>query len=124
MEDNLKNLLYVFLGGGIGSVFRYIISIKLDQELPYGTFLVNIMGCFLIGVVYGVFEKELINNPTKILWAAGFCGGFTTFSSLILQKYQMVLKGEYLFLITYILLSLLIGFAAVAIGFKTSKLAI
>ncbi len=122
MEQNLKNLVFVFLGGGLGSVARYLISIKLDQNIPLGTFLVNILGCLLIGFIGGLFEKELINNPTRILWAVGFCGGFTTFSTLILQKYQMALKGDYLQLLLYASLSIFIGLISIVLGIKISKL--
>ena len=82
----MKQVLVVFLGGGFGSVLRYIIGKYLnsvENGIPYGTFAANILGSLLIGVILGLAAKNsaLSQNQTLLL-ATGFCGGFTTFSTV------------------------------------------
>ena len=120
----MKNLLYIFLGGGFGSVLRFLISNYTQRfwnvnSFPLGTFVVNMMGCFLIGLFTAYFLKE--NNSLKFLLVAGFCGGFTTFSTFSMENVGLWQNGQYSILILYILLSLVLGFLAVFIGFECVK---
>lgn len=120
----MKNLLLVFVGGGLGSVFRFLVS-NYTQKLwninafPAGTFLVNITGCFLIGILSGYLLK--IDNSLKFLLITGFCGGYTTFSTFSAENYSMWQNGQYFPLFIYILLSIVIGIMAVALGFSIIK---
>ena len=115
----MKNLFYIFIGGGLGSVFRVFIS-NYTQKLfnvsgfPLGTFLVNIIGCFLIGVLSSYFLK--VNSDLKFLLITGFCGGFTTFSTFSAENVSLWQNGDYITLVLYSLLSIVIGFLAVFIG--------
>lgn len=113
-----KALLIVGIGGGIGSSFRYLTSVltqKYIQSLfPWATFLVNVIGCLLIGVLIGFFAKQQVENPAlKLLFVTGFCGGFTTFSAFALENIKLFQSGNTLLALLYIVLSVLLGIFAV-----------
>ena len=117
----MKSFLLVFLGGGLGSGLRYLVSIAMNQYskvLPYGTFIVNILGCVLIGLILGYAQKEntLTSNQTLLL-ATGFCGGFTTFSAFANENLELIKNGELFNFSVYTIGSVLIGILAVCIGF-------
>ena len=116
----MKTLLFIFLGGGIGSILRYIIS-SLEHKLfpatflPISTLFVNILGCFIIGYCSSLFKDYSCLRP---LFITGFCGGFTTFSS---ENINLLLNGQFLSSIIYIALSIILGLLAVYLGVYISK---
>ena len=117
----MKSFLLVFLGGGLGSGLRYIVTITINQYskvLPFGTFTVNMLGCLLIGMVLGYAQKEntLSSNQTLLL-ATGFCGGFTTFSAFANENLELIKNGEIFNLSLYTIGSVLIGILAVFTGY-------
>ena len=117
----MKSFLLVFLGGGLGSGLRYLVTMAMNQYskvLPFGTFTVNILGCLLIGLVLGYAQKEntLTSNQTLLL-ATGFCGGFTTFSAFANENLELIKNGEIFNFSVYTISSVLIGITAVFIGF-------
>ena len=117
----MKSFLLVFLGGGLGSGLRYLITGFMNQYskvLPYGTFTVNMLGCLLIGLILGYAQKEntLTSNQTLLL-ATGFCGGFTTFSAFANENLELIKNGEIFNLSLYIFGSIIVGVLAVFIGF-------
>jgi fluoride exporter len=118
----MKELSLVFIGGGIGSVLRYVISIWLQKgnsNFPWPTFLTNALGCFLIGLLYAFLSKE--NNAYKLLLVTGFCGGFTTFSAFSFEVIQYIEKQQWNLALLYIFLSLLVCLVACALGYFLFK---
>ena len=119
----MKSFLLVFLGGGLGSSLRYLVTIAMNQYskvLPFGTFTVNIIGCLLIGMILGYAQREntLTSNQTLLL-ATGFCGGFTTFSAFANENLELIKNGEIFNFSVYTIGSILVGVLAVYIGFYT-----
>ncbi|MDR2205995.1 MAG: fluoride efflux transporter CrcB [Flavobacteriaceae bacterium] len=120
----MKTIFYIFVGGGLGSVLRFLIS-NFTQKLwnistfPMGTLVVNITGCFAVGIFSSYFLK--VDSGLKFLLITGFCGGYTTFSAFSAENYSLWQSGNYFTLILYILLSLLLGFLAVVLGFQIVK---
>ena len=122
----LKEIIAVFIGGGIGSILRFLVNkieIISENNFPYSTFISNFLGCFILGLVLGYFIKS--ENPNSVLFVfltVGLCGGFTTFSSFSYENLQLLQNGEILTFLVYLLGSLIIGIISVYIGmliFKT-----
>ncbi|CAM1366562.1 putative fluoride ion transporter CrcB [Tenacibaculum sediminilitoris] len=116
----MKQLILVFIGGGIGSVLRYLIGKALNSsqtEIPYGTFTANILGSLLIGIVLGLATKNqaLTQNHTLLL-ATGFCGGFTTFSTFAYENHIFLKSGDFISFTLYTMASFILGFLAVFAG--------
>lgn len=122
----MKNLVLVFVGGGIGSVLRYIIGKYLNSTengVPYGTFTANILGSLLIGIILGLALKNnsLTQNHTLLL-ATGFCGGFTTFSTFAYENHMFLKSGDFVSFAIYTIASFVIGFLAVFGGMFLAKI--
>ncbi len=121
----MKNLLLVFVGGGFGSVLRYVFGKFLNSSqsgFPYGTFAANILGSLLIGVIlgYAVKNNSLTQGQTLFL-ATGFCGGFTTFSTFAYENHVFLKTGDFTNFALYTIASFIIGFLAVFLGIFLSK---
>ena len=117
----MKNFLLVFLGGGLGSGLRYLVTAVMNQYskfLHFGTFAVNMLGCILIGLILGFAQKEntLTSNQTLLL-ATGFCGGFTTFSAFANENLELIKNGDIFTFTIYTSGSILIGISAVFFGY-------
>jgi CrcB protein len=116
----IKQLLLVGLGGGIGSIFRFLASyftVKTGIASYPSTFVVNVTGCLIIGVLAGlVLKQSWMDTNMRLLLMTGFCGGLTTFSAFSLESMQMWQDGNYITLISYVLASIIAGFAAVGFG--------
>ena len=115
--ESMWDCLVVAAGGAIGAVLRYLIGklpIGIENGFPVKTFIVNIAGCFVIGLVAALAAKQLSDNPRAVLLLkVGICGGFTTFSSFALETGSLMSKGSYLTAAAYVILSVVLGVAAV-----------
>lgn len=123
----LRTLLLIGMGGFLGSVSRYLIGQGLhrifDTIFPIGTMTVNIVGCFIIGVVYSLAERDnLISPEIRMFLAVGFCGGFTTFSSFAFDKLNLLKDSGFLYLTMYLGGSVFLGLLAVYLGTQIHKL--
>ena len=121
MGNSLKIVLIVFAGSGLGGVARYGMQTWIFRIYPFtfplGTFVVNILGCFLIGLFYALSEKgNLLTPEWRLALTTGFCGGFTTFSTFAYENMSLLRTGDYLFFGLYILASVVLGIAAVYLG--------
>ena len=116
----MKQVLLVFLGGGVGSVLRYLVTRFLNNPttgVPYGTFLVNIIGSFLIGIILGLaLKNEALDQNHTLLLATGFCGGFTTFSAFAYENHLFLKSGNLTLLFGYTIASIVVGLLAVFLG--------
>ncbi len=120
----LTRLLLVFAGGGLGSIFRYLIGIWLNKNdflTPWGTFTVNILGSLLIGLLAGYNLRNLnLSHEYQALIIVGFLGGFTTFSSFAFENLIMLQQGKFLLFAAYFSVTLIVGLFAVSLGYHLS----
>ena len=121
-----KNFLIVGLGGGAGSMLRYavqkIFTVHSAAVFPTGTLLVNIAGCFLIGILWGMVSRSLTwNEEMKLLLMTGFCGGFTTFSAFTLEGIGLLKENKTALFIIYLTASVIGGLLATFIGIRIAK---
>jgi fluoride exporter len=122
----LRTLICIALGGSIGSVLRYLTAVLLQKYyttvFPLATFLVNVIGCLLIGVIMGLLEKnQLTNTNIKWLLVTGFCGGFTTFSAFSFENISLLQNGYYGWAFFYITSSIVLGIGGVWLGLTLLK---
>ncbi len=124
----MLKVLLLFLGGGIGSLSRYLVSFLSDKIyegfFPLGTFIVNMAGAFVIGLLWGLFEFKTISPELKSFIFAGFLGGFTTFSTLMLDSMKFFKEKEFIYATVNIILSNALGIIMVFIGYFITKSAI
>lgn len=115
--------LLVALGGALGSVARFKLSefVLLSYpslKFPLGTFVVNLLGCLVIGVLAGMSERPGLMSPdTRLFLFTGILGGFTTFSAFGLETFSLLRRGEILVASSYVSLSVVVGILAVCLGF-------
>ena len=119
-----KDILYVGIGGGIGSIFRFIISrLVIRYATPEwtfaGTLAVNITGCFLIGAIAGwMLAHQPDNQIFRLLFIVGFCGGYTTFSTFTFENLRLIETNQWGLFALYTLSSVVLGLLAAWVGMK------
>jgi CrcB protein len=116
-----RTILLVALGGGIGSVFRYLTGVLTSRyfqgHFPLATFITNILGCFLIGLIMGFLVKsQMQDSAMRWFLVTGFCGGYTTFSAFGYENIALLQGQHFITSFGYIALSVIAGLAAVWLG--------
>lgn len=122
----IKILLLVGTGSFVGGISRFITSRFIQNSVistfPIGTFTVNIVGCFLIGLIYGLSERgNVMNDNVRLFLTVGFCGGFTTFSTFSIENMTLLKDGNFLYFALYASLSVFVGLMATYFGSVTIK---
>jgi len=119
----MKGIVLVAMGGAIGSVARYLLSAwslhhTVEWRFPLGTFLANIIGCLVVGILGGLVVKhDFFSAEARLFLFTGIAGGFTTFSAFGLESFYLVRRGEVLIAGGYVVSSVIIGLLAVWAGF-------
>jgi fluoride exporter len=121
----LKTILLIGSGGFLGSIARYglqhLMHKTITSVFPYGTLLVNIIGCFAIGLIYGSLGKSnWLTEDWKLFLAIGICGGFTTFSSFSYENIKLLQDGQAFQALLYIAASVIIGLAMTFLGIQVA----
>ena len=116
-----KTLLIIGLGSFCGVIFRFLLTRFVQNHFlaafPFGTMVVNIVGCFLIGIFYALFERgNLLNTDLRLFLTGGLCGGFTTFSTFMNENFVLLREQNYLYFMSYTVLSIVLGLTAVYVG--------
>ena len=122
----MKQVLIVFIGGGLGTVMRFLTSKIIPYSgkgFPWSTFSANMIGCLIIGVITGYFLRNISENQSEwILFATvGFCGGFTTFSSFANENFLFLRDDNYIIMLIYSVLSVLSGILMIYLGIMLER---
>ncbi len=121
----MKAILYIFLGGGTGSVLRYLIQLLISKntisDFPVATFLINITGSILIGIFFTLSERFNLASEIRLLLTVGLCGGFTTFSTFSADNLNLLKDGYYFTFSFYTLGSILLGITGTLLGIWLGK---
>lgn len=116
----MKQIALVFVGGGLGSILRYLLSNFLNNAqtgIPFGTLIANILGSLLIGIILGIaLKNNSMSSETVLFLATGFCGGFTTFSTFAYENHLLLKSGDFMSFAIYTLSSIILGFVMVFLG--------
>jgi fluoride exporter len=117
----MQSLLFVFLGGGLGSVIRYslgrYINAQHTSHFPYGTLAANVIACLTLGLLIGLADhRQLLSPNARLFWAVGFCGGFSTFSTFSHETLTLMQTGFSTSSIIYVIASLLLCVVAIYLG--------
>ncbi len=121
----MRILLLIGAGSFIGGIFRYSLSQTIQARFlsgfPYGTLGINLMGCFLIGLVFALSERTSMSAEWRLFLATGICGGFTTFSAFSNETFSLLRDGQFWYAATYIVASILFGLLTTFAGYSIIK---
>ena len=122
----MNSILWVGLGGALGSVGRYLLSrligVRTPEQFPWHTFTVNVLGCFAIGLIWALLQKTTADKSLNLFLITGILGGFTTFSSFSMETFQLIQAKAYCSATIYVLLSNAAGVTVLMAGYKLSGL--
>ncbi len=117
-----ESMIIAGIGGFFGTCGRYLTGIAAKKmfgtSYPFGTFAVNVIGCFIIGIFFGILGRHDMDSFMRALLITGFCGGYTTFSSFSHDTYAMICKGEWWKAILYVCSSVILSLLMVWLGMK------
>ncbi len=117
--------IYIFLGSGLGGLIRFGLGRWINSwhnsNFPFGTFVVNILACLVLGFVVGLADnRQLISTESKLFWVIGFCGGFSKFSTFSNETLTLYQSGNHIVNITYIVTSVIVCLVATYLGFAVA----
>ena len=117
----MKDVIYIFIGSGLGGLTRFGLSKWVNTfhstNFPFGTFTVNILACFVLGFVIGLADtRQIISPQTKMFWVVGFCGGFSTFSTFSNETLTLLQTGNHATNFLYISLSVIVCLTVTFLG--------
>lgn len=119
----MQAALLIFLGGGLGSLARYAISLGWPaSSYPKGTLIANAISCIILGVFIGLSSRSLLADHHRLLLATGFCGGFSTFSTYSAEIVQLYQSGEVQTAVLYGVGSIVVGIIGIVLGMMVSRL--
>lgn len=123
----MKNVILIAAAGAAGTLSRYGLSALvhsiMGHDFPWGTFIVNILGCFLFGFIWSLEEHHLALGPqTRVIILTGFMGAFTTFSTFIFENNQLLSTSQWIQLAANLMLQILIGLVALAGGIYIARM--
>lgn len=118
----IRSLLLVGIGSFFGGALRYCLSTFVrgccSEGFPWGTLAVNLLGCFVFGVLFALFQRfGAVHSSWCLLLTTGACGGFTTFSTFAGESIQMLQMGNIVPFVCYVAASIILGLALVALGY-------
>ncbi len=125
----MRNIIAIAIGAALGANLRYAISVWANQRLgaifPYGTLMINLLGCFLIGVILSLANSRIqLSEPMRLILVTGLLGGFTTFSSFGYETYSLINSGNWLAAIIYASTSMIVGLIAVLVGVEVGRISL
>lgn len=120
------NILFVALGSAVGGVLRYLAGMLIPAAngFPVATLSINVVGSFMIGLLSGLiarFTSGAVHEALRLMLVVGFCGGFTTFSTFSNEALRLIESSHYLAALSYVLVSVFAGLAAVFVGYLISR---
>jgi fluoride exporter len=122
----VRIILSIGAGSFLGGISRYLLSVLIQNRVlsafPFGTLGVNILGCFLIGIVFGLSDRGNMSQEWRLFLATGFIGGFTTFSAFSNETVGLLRDGQFWYAGAYVLSSVVLGLAATFIGLMIIKI--
>ena len=125
LPDTIRNIIAVGAGSFIGGIARHLVSLAMkgiSKGFPWATVLVNLIGCLIIGLLWGFLSRNASESTSWGLFlTVGLCGGFTTFSTFSKEALTMLQTGQIWGFASYIALSILAGIALVALGYYIER---
>ena len=131
MRVALWSYAFVAIGGALGAMARFALNVLLQRDIafPWGTLSANLLGCLLMGIVAQLVataawfnEAGIIPDQYRLLFAIGFCGSFTTLSALVMEMHTMLQRNELLNSFTYLMATMIGGFAFFYVGFMLTRI--
>jgi CrcB protein len=121
----MREMLWVGAGGFLGAIARYVVggwvATRLGTAFPYGTFVINVTGSFVLGVIMGAVEGHVVSPVFRLSTAVGFIGAYTTFSTFTYETIRLVEDGSFLFAAVNVTASVLVGIASVVLGLAIGR---
>lgn len=122
----MKIILAIGAGSFIGGILRYLVAKAVQSRFllgfPFGTLTVNVVGCIVIGILYGLTDRDIVAPEWRLFLATGVLGGFTTFSAFSMETVMLFREGEPAYAIAYVIGSVGLGIAGTLVGYSLVKL--